>query len=57
MLLRDSEYKGSATWQSLLALARGARGGDREGYRAEFIRLVETMDLLSRQEAKTVGQR
>jgi Ca-activated chloride channel family protein len=57
MLLRDSEYKGSATWQSLLALARGARGGDREGYRAEFIRLVETMDLLSRQEARTGGER
>ncbi|PYP39990.1 MAG: hypothetical protein DMD43_09535 [Gemmatimonadetes bacterium] len=57
MLLRDSEHKGAATWQSLLALARGARGEDREGYRAEFIRLVETMDLLSRQEAKTVGQR
>ena len=57
MLLRDSEHKGTATWPSLLALARGARGGDRDGYRAEFIRLVETMDLLSRQEAKTVGQR
>ncbi len=57
MLLRDSEHKGSATYQSLLALARGARGEDREGYRAEFIRLVETVDLLSRQEARTGGQR
>jgi len=57
MLLRDSEHKGAATWQSLLALARGARGEDREGYRAEFIRLVETVDLLSRQEARTGGQR
>ena len=57
MLLRDSEHKGAATYQSLLALARGARGEDREGYRAEFIRMLETIDLLSRQAAKPVGQR
>jgi Ca-activated chloride channel family protein len=57
MLLRDSEHKGAATYQSLLALARGARGEDREGYRAEFIRMLEMIDLLSRQVAKTVGQR
>ena len=57
MLLRDSEYKGRATYQALLALARGARGQDREGYRAEFIRLVEVIDQLSRQEVRAGVQR
>ena len=41
MILRDSEHKGTATLDQVLALARDALGDDREGYRAEFIRLVE----------------
>ena len=41
MLLRDSEHAGRLTAQQVLALARDSRGEDREGYRAEFIRLVE----------------
>jgi Ca-activated chloride channel homolog len=44
MLLRDSEYKGSMTYNSVLSLARGAKGRDEDGYRAEFIRLVELSD-------------
>jgi Ca-activated chloride channel family protein len=44
MLLRDSEYKGSATLASMLTLARGARGHDEEGYRAEFVRIVEQIE-------------
>ncbi len=47
MLLRDSEYKGRATFASVLAAARGARGADEEGYRAEFVRLVETAASLA----------
>ncbi len=56
MLLRDSEHKGRATWPAMLALARGARGEDAEGYRAEFIRLAETMEMLVVQ-AKERSQR
>ncbi|MCC6242232.1 MAG: VWA domain-containing protein, partial [Gemmatimonadaceae bacterium] len=41
MLLRDSEYKGTATAGSVLTLARGAMGEDDDGYRAEFVQLVE----------------
>jgi Ca-activated chloride channel family protein len=41
MLLRKSEHKGTATWPSILELARRFRGEDADGYRAEFIRLVE----------------
>lgn len=42
MLLRDSEYKGSATYESVVKLANGAKGMDKEGYRAEFISMVQT---------------
>ena len=49
MMLRGSEQAGAATYASLAALATGAKGTDRDGYRAEFVRLVEAIDLLSRQ--------
>jgi len=41
MLLRDSDYKGAASVDQVLDAARGARGRDEDGLRAEFIRLVE----------------
>ena len=41
MLLRRSEFVGSATWQSALSLAREHRGNDPDGYRAEFARLID----------------
>lgn len=44
MLLRDSEYKGSMDYEEVLLLARGSKGEDYDGYRAEFIRLVELSD-------------
>jgi Ca-activated chloride channel family protein len=47
MLLRDSEYKGSASFAQVLELARGAQGPDPGGYRAEFVRLVETAQQLA----------
>jgi Ca-activated chloride channel family protein len=42
MVLRNSEFKGSSTLESAIQLARSARGEDDEGYRSEFIRIVET---------------
>jgi Ca-activated chloride channel homolog len=49
MLLRGSDEAGGATYASLAALAAGAKGADRDGYRAEFVRLTETIELLARQ--------
>ena len=48
LLLRDSEHKGSAGYDQVLALARDARGADPQGYRGEFIGLVETARALGR---------
>jgi Ca-activated chloride channel family protein len=42
MILRDSEFKGSATLEGASVLANSARGEDEDGYRAELIRLIKT---------------
>jgi Ca-activated chloride channel family protein len=47
LLLRDSEHKGQASWEQVLSLARGARGEDEQGYRGEFVGLVETARTLA----------
>lgn len=41
MLLRDSEFKGTATYDKIIEWAKEGKGSDKNGYRAEFIRLVE----------------
>ena len=46
MLLRDSEYKESLTFTQLIELAKNSKGEDREGYRAEFIKMMEKAELL-----------
>ncbi len=48
MLLRGSEYKGSATADDVLSGARGALGDDDGQYRAEFVKLVEQWQRISR---------
>jgi Ca-activated chloride channel family protein len=48
MLLRDSEFKGDVTYDQVLDWARNSKGKDMEGYRAEFIRMVESTQLLSK---------
>jgi Ca-activated chloride channel family protein len=46
MLLRNSEFKGNTTIESILQLAKNAKGDDENGYRSEFIQLVKTVDDL-----------
>lgn len=48
MLLRHSEFKSAASFDNVVALARKAKGTDDEGYRAEFIRLVESAQMLAK---------
>lgn len=47
MLLRNSQYKGTANYAQILELARKAKGTDKQGYRAEFIRMVEMAEMLN----------
>ena len=51
MLLRDSKYKADASYNKVLELARNSIGADPQGYRSEFVQLVETARLLSSQRA------
>ena len=43
MLLRESEFKKDATYDLTIKLAKGAKGMDEHGYRAELIRMMEDM--------------
>jgi Ca-activated chloride channel homolog len=47
LVLRGSENRGGATYDMVMALAREARGADVEGYRGEFISMVERARALS----------
>jgi len=47
LVLRNSDNKGAASYDMVLALARDARGEDPEGYRGEFISMVERARTLS----------
>jgi len=49
LLLRDSKYKSSSNYAQVIKLAKSAKGIDEYGYRTEFIRLAETMELLADQ--------
>jgi len=53
MLLRDSPFKADAAWADAVKLATAHRGQDPDGYRAEFIRLIELAASLDRQRTTT----
>ncbi|MGZ6539767.1 MAG: vWA domain-containing protein, partial [Bacteroidia bacterium] len=48
MLLRDSKFKGESNYKNIMAMAKESKGKDDEGYRAEFIKLVEMAELLKK---------
>jgi len=48
MLLRNSEFKSTSSFDNVLSLARKAKGSDEEGYRSEFVRLVESAQMLAK---------
>jgi Ca-activated chloride channel family protein len=53
MLLRTSEYRADATWVDAARLANAERGEDPDGYRAEFVRLIDLAAALDRQRTVT----
>jgi Ca-activated chloride channel homolog len=48
MLLRNSEFKADASYDKVLKLAVSAKGSDEEGYRAEFIKMVQTVASIAK---------
>lgn len=48
MVLRDSKFKGTANFKNILAAARESKGIDSDGYRAEFIKLAETAEIITK---------
>lgn len=42
-LIKDSEFRGNATYEKVLDLANASLGDDKQGYRREFVRLVEAV--------------
>ena len=57
LLMKDSSFKGSASFDSVIKRARAAKGTDNNGWRAEFIRLVETAQLLQDSQPSTPAPR
>lgn len=55
MLLRHAEPPQALTYPLLLELAKNSRGQDPEGYRGEFLRLLETAEMLSKYAKKRPG--
>lgn len=51
MLLRNSSFKQHASYNNVINLAGDAVGADREGYRKEFVKLVEKAWLLKKGKA------
>ncbi|KIM05141.1 MAG: hypothetical protein KN64_05050 [Sulfurovum sp. AS07-7] len=45
MILRNVEEKGNLTYDKVLSLAKASKGSDDEGYRAEFIKMIENAML------------
>ncbi|SMG51639.1 Ca-activated chloride channel family protein [Marivirga sericea] len=48
MLLKDSDYIENGDYQLVTDLAKSAKGKDENGYRIEFIKLVESSSLLAK---------
>ena len=55
MLLRNSDYIGTSSFDEAKELARAGKGEDENGYRGEFIRLISLADKLHKRQ--TVGMR
>jgi Ca-activated chloride channel family protein len=52
MLLRNSEFKGAASYNQVFKMASASKGRDAEGYRKEFIELIKKAAVLSKAEVE-----
>ncbi|MFT3705510.1 MAG: von Willebrand factor type A domain-containing protein [Agriterribacter sp.] len=50
MILRNSSYKQQSSYNGVLALANSAKGNDEEGYRKEFIELVQKAGSIAKRD-------
>jgi len=50
MLLRDSIYKGAATFTNVITMAQNAIGQDKYGYRANFVEMVRKAKIISKKD-------
>ena len=48
MLLRDSEFKGDLSFEKIQEIAKQAKGKDLQGYRSEFVKLIELAEVLAK---------
>jgi Ca-activated chloride channel family protein len=46
MILRESKYQADASYDLVLKYGKESRGTDADGYKAEFVKLVESCQLL-----------
>ena len=46
MVLRNSQYRGDSTFDTVIELANGGRGEDEHAYRSEFVQLVKMAKAL-----------
>ncbi|HEV7781330.1 MAG TPA: von Willebrand factor type A domain-containing protein [Chitinophagaceae bacterium] len=53
MLLRNSEFKSASSYADVLNLASKAKGIDEEGYRSEFVKLVQNAEMLAKAKPET----
>ncbi len=47
MILRESDHRGDSDLDTVIEIARGAKGDDSYGYRSEFIRIAEQVKILA----------
>ncbi|MCS5551419.1 MAG: VWA domain-containing protein [Gammaproteobacteria bacterium] len=48
MLLRNSEFKGDLSYEKIQQIASLSKGKDLQGYRGEFVRLIELAEVVSK---------
>lgn len=56
LLLRQSDYRAHSNYEQVLELARNSQSHDPEGYRSEFISIVENVKVLAGRKSKNTGR-